>query len=855
MNPNEKPFTLTRLLIRILWKRLFLPAAILAGVLIGYDIYNIAVNIHEDQSKTTTSIAGRIEDYLNNAYQVLDAAAIISQYTSTQDLQRDLDTLLLTNPFFDTIYTINPQGHVSAIAPYDARYIDLDMSNQEYFKNRNARPNHSLSQPFISPKTGSLTVYLIKDLINGGVVVGELSLNELQRILDDNDFTRNGQQVFITDLKGTLLAHPDSNLVAQQANINFIRQWSLQPDTFLPRIIIDGDKLYFENQHTVENTNWAVTAEYPIQVVYSSFLLSAGAAGIVFMIISVVMIWSLGKESTRKIINPITRLSEKAHALTRGTITDLSPTISRVPPSFVEVQELADNFEHMYRAIQDRQRAITESEKKYRRLIEQSNDVIYVEYQNRLVIINPKFTEVFGIQPSEIEQSPIGFSHFVTEETRNTLVKNHEAIQKQEVANLQFELTAINQDGNKILFEASLAQYPFQGGIAVQSVLRDITDRKRAEQSERDQRILAESLRDTAAVLNSSIEFDLVVHRILSNVGRVVPHTSSTVMLIDKDGETVHIVAQKGYDQHNIEGWVKTFAFQLQKTANLKYMYETGKPIIIPDTRKYPGWIDSKETDWLISYIGAPIRVQGMVIGFLSLDSESLNFFSQDQAERLLAFADQAGIAINNARMMQDLQNSHNELTTAYDTTLLGWSKALELRDYETQGHSFRVTAMTIKLAQHLGISGQDLNNIRYGSLLHDIGKIGIPDSILFKRGPLTEAEWRTMRLHPIYAEQVLSHIPYLASAVDIPYYHHEHWDGSGYPHGLSGEQIPLAARIFTIVDVWDSLSSHRPYHTSWPRDKVIQYLKDQSGKLFDPSLVEQFIDLIQNDTSEETPE
>ena len=332
------------------------------------------------------------------------------------------------------------------------------------------------------------------------------------------------------------------------------------------------------------------------------------------------------------------------------------------------------------------------------------------------------------------------------------------------------------------------------------------------------------------------------------NVDRVVPHTSSSVMLIDKDGETVRIIAQKGYDKKNIEEWVMKLEFKLHETPNLRYMYETGGPIVIPDTREYPGWICPPEIDWLISFSGAPIRVKDKIIGFLGLDSTLPNFFTQDHADRLLAFCDQAGIALNNAQLVRDLQNSHQELINAYDTTLLGWSKALELRDYETQGHSTRVTELTVNLARQMGITDPDLTNIRYGALLHDIGKIGIPDAILFKRGPLTETEWRTMRLHPIYAQQVLSHIPYLASAVDIPYYHHEHWNGSGYPHGLAGEQIPLAARIFTLADVWDSLCSHRPYHTSWPKSKVIAYVQEQAGQLFDPAIVPIFIAMVEKE-------
>ncbi|TLN24712.1 HD-GYP domain-containing protein, partial [bacterium] len=181
-----------------------------------------------------------------------------------------------------------------------------------------------------------------------------------------------------------------------------------------------------------------------------------------------------------------------------------------------------------------------------------------------------------------------------------------------------------------------------------------------------------------------------------------------------------------------------------------------------------------------------------------------------------------------------------------YETTLEGWSKALELRDYETEGHTQRVMDMTMKLAESYGITGVELLRIRYGTLLHDIGKIGIPDSILFKPGPLNTEEWEVMRRHPMYAQRILAHIPYLQDSLDIPYGHHEKWDGSGYPLGLKGEEIPLSARLFAVVDVWDGLRSNRHYRNGWPEEDVVRYIIEQTGKHFDPQVVEIFLRLLE---------
>ncbi|MEW5829084.1 MAG: HD-GYP domain-containing protein, partial [Chloroflexota bacterium] len=179
------------------------------------------------------------------------------------------------------------------------------------------------------------------------------------------------------------------------------------------------------------------------------------------------------------------------------------------------------------------------------------------------------------------------------------------------------------------------------------------------------------------------------------------------------------------------------------------------------------------------------------------------------------------------------------------DSTLEGWGRALELRDKETQGHTRRVTDLTVRLARLIGVPDQELVHIRRGVLLHDIGKMGIPDNILNKPGELTEEEWEIMRQHPRYAHDLITPISYLRSAEDIPYCHHEKWDGSGYPRGLKGYDIPLAARIFAVIDVWDALTSDRPYRGAWSREQAIQYLRDESGKHFDPVIVEQFLKMI----------
>ena len=196
----------------------------------------------------------------------------------------------------------------------------------------------------------------------------------------------------------------------------------------------------------------------------------------------------------------------------------------------------------------------------------------------------------------------------------------------------------------------------------------------------------------------------------------------------------------------------------------------------------------------------------------------------------------------------RNLEEAHKQLLLAYDETIEGWSLAMDLRDKETEGHTRRVTQLTLKLAESFGIHDEELVQIRRGALLHDMGKLGIPDAVLHKPDKLTDAEWEVMRKHPQFAYDMLYPIEYLRPALDIPFCHHEKWDGSGYPRGLKGDEIPMSARLFAVVDVWDALTSDRPYRRAWSEEETLKYLREQSGRHFDPQVVDLFFKVIEAD-------
>lgn len=238
----------------------------------------------------------------------------------------------------------------------------------------------------------------------------------------------------------------------------------------------------------------------------------------------------------------------------------------------------------------------------------------------------------------------------------------------------------------------------------------------------------------------------------------------------------------------------------------------------------------------------------------LVLESDSPRTWSQADRRTAAAVARAAAVAADNSLLLTELRHSNEELATAYDSTIEGWARALDLRDHETEGHCRRVTELTLTLLRAAGVRGEALEHARRGALLHDIGKMGVPDAILLKPGPLTDDEWKIMRLHPGHAKNFLSPIEHLRPAIDIPYGHHEHWDGTGYPEGRSGEEIPFAARVFAVVDIWDALRSDRPYRPAWSEERALDHIGSLSGTHLDPDVVHLFMDLVAS-SDEESPQ
>lgn len=405
-----------------------------------------------------------------------------------------------------------------------------------------------------------------------------------------------------------------------------------------------------------------------------------------------------------------------------------------------------------------------------------------------------------------------------------------------------FEYPCDTPIGNRWYLMKALPLSLTSGGAVISH--EDITPRKSIEEKIYRQVEFLTTLKDIHSVILSAPDLQSSLQILVSRALSLLKVDAAAILLTEPDKKTLRFGGGLGFYTRNLESSRVRFGNSYAGKADMER-----RMVCIPNLDLEPenffklGFLKGEE---FISYYGFPLIVKGEVIGVLEVFHRSLierDALWYDFFETLAA---QSAIAIDNSHLFDGLKRSNDELELAYDATIEGWSHALDLRDHETEGHTLRVTGQTLELARRLGIPEEELLLIRYGALLHDIGKMGVPDIILLKPGPLVEEEWIVMRKHPVFARDLLLPIHYLrGAALEIPYCHHERWDGSGYPLGLKGEEIPFTARMFAVVDVWDAVTSDRPYREAWAKEKALDYLKENAGILFDPQVVAEFVELL----------
>jgi len=337
-----------------------------------------------------------------------------------------------------------------------------------------------------------------------------------------------------------------------------------------------------------------------------------------------------------------------------------------------------------------------------------------------------------------------------------------------------------------------------------------------------------------------SFDLNITLNTLVDQVANQLKVDAVAVLLYDPHTLTLEYASGCGFRNQDIENTRLRLGEGRAGLAALEQSTQSTPNLAIQDNGLSRAPLFAREG--FISHYVTPLVAKGQLKGVLEVFHRTRLDPAPEWLGYLETFANQAAIAIADVQLFNGVQRSNLNLSLAYEATIEGWSRAMDLRDHETEGHTQRVTDLTVRLARIMGINDEQIVHIRRGALLHDIGKLGIPDTVLLKPGTLSPEEWDLMRKHPQYAYEMLYPIEYLHPALEIPYCHHEKWDGTGYPRQLKGEEIPFAARLFAVVDVFDALTSNRPYRNAWTQEKALGYYREQQGKHFDPNVVEAFL-------------
>lgn len=484
------------------------------------------------------------------------------------------------------------------------------------------------------------------------------------------------------------------------------------------------------------------------------------------------------------------------------------------------------------------ERALLESEERYRDLVDNSQELICThDLEGNILSVNPWASKTLGYRHKDILNKNI--ADFLLPENRPAFHKYLVDIQNK--GRVQGQMTVRTRSGEQLIWEYNNSlrtegvEQPIVRGIA-----HDVTEQRKAETKIKKQLARLTALRKIDQSITSSFDLNQTLDMLVKEVTLQLEVDAAAILLVDFGANILEFAVGNGFYGDSIrelrlkvgEDYAGKIVLD-QKMVKLSNLAIAEPPF---------GKAHLTDDENFVAYFGLPLIAKGQIKGVLEVFHRSPLDPDEDWLAYLETLAGQAAIAIDNAQLFKNLQETNSELTQAYDATIEGWSYALDLRDKETEGHTLRVTEITTGLCKKFGFNEDELRYARWGALLHDIGKMGVPDAILQKPDKLSDDEWVIMKMHPLYARKMLERINYLKSAIDIPHCHHEKWDGSGYPRNLQGEQIPLQARIFAIADVWDALTSNRPYRPAWPKKDALEYIKSGAGTHFDPQVVEMFL-------------
>lgn len=460
--------------------------------------------------------------------------------------------------------------------------------------------------------------------------------------------------------------------------------------------------------------------------------------------------------------------------------------------------------------------------------------------------------EIFGMDETQLKTLE-SWVEIVHPDQREEMVKyfEEEVIGQRQSFNKIYRILQINGGELRWVHGKGKMEWDKDGSpLKLFGTIQDITQEKLGQEKLEQQMQLNIALRTIDEMIISNLSLEELFEEYLDILKEQLGADTAIVWTFNTQDQRLELAAKREFDGLNSIEDLTSLPLKTSfagKAAREQELFRIGN---LQEETQEADWESEKVTGQYVSFYAAPLISKGELKGVVEVFQKS--FHEQDDAweEQLSVLANQAAIAIDNAQLFENFENANQELNVAYDETIAGWARTMEYRDIETEGHSQRVSRMSQVMAWKLSLSSEEAVNLRRGALLHDIGKIGIPDVLLLKAGKYTPAEIELMKTHTIIAYDMLKPIHFLRDTLDILRSHHERWDGTGYPDGLAGEDIPYFARIFAIIDVWDALRSDRPYRPSWTVKETLDHIESESGKHFDPEIVVAFLDVMENNAS-----
>ncbi len=804
-----------------------------------------AANAKDDALRLAHFTASNQDALIEGARQML---IVLSYHAVVRDLQSDacdafLAELLTRSTAYTAISVAAPNGDVLCSALPQTQVVNI--ADRAYFRRVLQTRDFVVSEYLIgrvSGKAAITTAYpVLDDAHLKGVVIAGLDLEWMNKLAESVALPA-GSVINFIDRNGTILTRfpePEKYVGTPFADAPIIKTiLESNREGTTQAWGLDGvDRLYaFLPLKTGAETLGFITIGIP-----SALVLAEAARVTNTLLIGLISVTALALTATwiggdLFFLRQIQTIRTIAQRVGKGDLRARTGVAS----DHTELGELAREFDAMTESLQheeaERERAeaaLARSEKEFRGLAENALVGIFrTTLSGQILFLNEAITRLLEFDSPEEMMTQSAIVRYKNPADRAALLDVLGA--QGAVTNLEIEILTKTNQIRTVLLSAWLDAQVLSG------MLIDITDRRRAEKKIHEQVEYLDAMRQIDTAILASVDLRLTLDIFLAQVVKQLGADAADVLLVEPHTQALEYKGGRGFRSDAVtrtrlrmgEGQAGRAALERQTLSH-------------PDFSKtQPFFAQSNllQGEDFAAYHAVPLVAKGDVKGVLEVWQRAPLDVDEEWIAFLEALAGQGAIAIDNAALFDGLQRSSADLQVAYDATIEGWSRALDLRDKETEGHTQRVTEMTVQLARALGMRADEIVHVRRGALLHDIGKMGVPDAILHKPGKLTEEEWAQMRRHPQFAYEMLSPIAYLKPALDIPYAHHEKWDGSGYPRGLRGEEIPLSARLFAVIDVWDALTSDRPYRAAWSAEKTRDYIAQSAGTHFDPRVVEVFL-------------